>query len=259
MHGSIFSAPFGNYLHWPNTTRTYGTFTMNPRPGRIKQILKTVRYYPRAKAWINQIGLRNPGMDHFFHNLPKDLSQSIVSIHGFDLEEWYHLSNICAKFKPLYYEMNLSCPNVIHTVSPQQALKAFLLYQGPNQIIVKLSPVDYETTADIAYNMGIRIFHACNTIPTPTGGISGKPLKPFSIKAIKYLYQRYSDITIIGGGGITTIEDVKDYMKAGANHVSFGSVLMLPWKWPEIRKIVKSIQDASFDLDDHPKSDNLTK
>ena len=64
----FISAPFGNFLQ-PSTfaqgaTCVTGTFTLKPRPGRFKQILKTLRYVPTEAgwAWRNQLGLRNPGI-----------------------------------------------------------------------------------------------------------------------------------------------------------------------------------------------------
>ena len=59
----IISAPFGNYLQPEGTTPTLGTFTLARRPGRIQRIIRTVRWYPRIGAWVNRIGLRNPGID----------------------------------------------------------------------------------------------------------------------------------------------------------------------------------------------------
>ena len=54
MHKLVIAAPFGNYLDFPATTSTLGTFTAKSRGGiawRLWQILKTVRYYPGLQAW----------------------------------------------------------------------------------------------------------------------------------------------------------------------------------------------------------------
>ena len=36
----FISAPFGNYLKFENTISVIGTYTLHPRPGRLKQIIK---------------------------------------------------------------------------------------------------------------------------------------------------------------------------------------------------------------------------
>jgi len=62
----IVSAPFGNYIQPAGCTATLGTFTALRRGGVINRawrVLLTVRYYRRMKAWVNRIGLRNPGID----------------------------------------------------------------------------------------------------------------------------------------------------------------------------------------------------
>ena len=59
----FISPPFGNYINLPKTTPIRGSFTLNERKGKWKQIFKTLRYIPGV-GWINKIGLRNPGIDY---------------------------------------------------------------------------------------------------------------------------------------------------------------------------------------------------
>jgi dihydroorotate dehydrogenase len=59
------------------------------------------------------------------------------------------------------------------------------------------------------------------------GGLSGPPIKPFSIKAMKAMRQQLpSSIPVIGCGGIASGRDALEYAKAGASMVqvytSFG-------------------------------------
>ena len=51
---------FGNYINFPNTTSIRGSFTLNERPGKWLQIIKTLRY--TKTGWRNKLGLRNPGL-----------------------------------------------------------------------------------------------------------------------------------------------------------------------------------------------------
>ena len=64
----FISPPFGNYIHLPNTIPIRGSFTLNERPGKWGQILKTLRYIP-GMGWVNKIGLRNPGIDYAIKNI----------------------------------------------------------------------------------------------------------------------------------------------------------------------------------------------
>src|SRR5690606_12013187 len=96
--------------------------------------------------------------------------------------------------------------------------------------IAKLPPVNYSLLAEQAIAQGVRTFHCCNTLPSPGGGVSGKPLKPVALQCIRDLRARYASLqlTILGGGGITTPADIDDYAAAGADHFAVGTKVMNP-------------------------------
>lgn len=54
-----------------------------------------------------------------------------------------------------------------------------------------------------------------------TGGLSGKPLKQYSLKALRtiYKYTKDSDLVLIGCGGISSAQDALEYARAGATFV----------------------------------------
>lgn len=54
-----------------------------------------------------------------------------------------------------------------------------------------------------------------------TGGLSGKPLKPLSLKALKTLrkYTKDSDLVLVGCGGISSGKDALEFGKAGATFI----------------------------------------
>jgi len=54
-----------------------------------------------------------------------------------------------------------------------------------------------------------------------TGGLSGKPVKPLSLKALKTAakYTQGSDLILVGCGGISSGKDVLEFGKAGAKYV----------------------------------------
>ena len=231
MHRLIISAPFGNYVQPRGMTPTLGTFTLEPRPGRVWRILRTVRYYPRAGAWINQIGLRNPGLGWLAQRAADqriDLTDKIVSIHGFSDDQWYRLLDQSAALSPMAVELNMSCPNVGAIEWPADL---FTRATGQlQQVIVKLPPVNYHLLVEQAVEQGVRSFHCCNTLPTPRGGISGKPLKPVALQCVRDLRERFPtlQLTLIGGGGITSPQDIDDFAEAGADHFAVGTKVMNP-------------------------------
>lgn len=239
MHPLIISAPFGNYLRWPGVTSTLGTHTYARRArlhNRLWRVLTTVRYWPRTESWVNKMGLPSPGLgaDELRN---ADYRNSILSIHGFNKTEWGILAEEAAVKKPLAVELNASCPNVTDGADSQAGLyrAAETLSNKGMTVIVKLPPLRWMALGVPLYERGIHTFHLCNTIPTPGGGLSGKPLKQYSLWAIDEFRQKWGeDVTLIGGGGITSLEDVMDYMRAGANHVAIASMLFNPFNWRKV-------------------------
>ncbi len=235
----IISAPFGNYIQPKRgCTPTLGTFTSLRRPGRLWRIIRTVRYSPSLGAWVNKIGLRNPGIDWLAdraHAGKINLSDKLVSIHGFDDAEWDRLTTIAAELKPLGIELNMSCPNVGHINWPPWLFERALerANAAGTLVVVKIPPVNYAEMVRQALAAGVRTLHCCNTIPVPAGGVSGKPLKPIALQCIRDVRSiaaamGVKDLRIIGGGGITIPSDIDDYAAAGADHFAVGTKCFNP-------------------------------
>ncbi|GMM28653.1 hypothetical protein DAMA08_013690 [Martiniozyma asiatica (nom. inval.)] len=58
-------------------------------------------------------------------------------------------------------------------------------------------------------------------ISQETGGLSGKPLKPLSLQALRTLrkYTKHTDLVLIGCGGISSGKDAIEFAKAGATFI----------------------------------------
>lgn len=230
----VISAPFGNYVQPKGATATLGTFTAARRPGRLWRIIRTVRYSPSLDAWVNKIGLRNPGIDWLVERCRAGTitpADKLLSIHGFCDADWWALLDKAASIKPLGIELNMSCPNVGHVNWPAELFPRALSSGVP--IVVKLPPVNYEGMLSQALDAGVRWLHCCNTIPVPAGGVSGKPLKPVAIQCIAHVRAIASergvrDLRIIGGGGITTPADIDDYAAAGADRFAVATKVFNP-------------------------------
>ena len=226
----FISAPFGNYLHYKNTLSVHGTFTVSPRPGRLKAIIKTLRY--TKQGWRNKLGLRNPGLHAGMFKTSYDNVLSVAAIEPAD----------CTKIQMSIgvernIELNVSCPNLD---SHDDTTTWGNFEKFPNKMrgkycIVKIPPNSSETLIDKLVDMGYTQIHASNTLPTDKGGLSGKILQPYTMKLVKYIKNKYPEVEVIAGGGITTPKDAKNYYDEGADHISLGSVCFTPWK---IRKII---------------------
>lgn len=235
----IINAPFGNYFHARDAISTYGTFTTQRRPGRIKQFVRTVR--PVNGGWINQIGLRNPGVGYLIEHPPFATPQSIVSIHGFSTSDWDEVMSMAASLgRNQLIELNASCPNVSDDNIDYAKVfhRAVALF---DRSIVKIGPTeaDYHRVAQ-AICEGISRVHCGNTWPSPVGGISGPPLKPYSIAMVRKVREGAPPETvIIGSGGILAIKDIDDYWSAGADYVGCASLFLLPWRARRIKALAE--------------------
>lgn len=258
----VISAPFGVYLGEGWATRTLGTFTRHARPpgtpefpargGRWWRVLRTVRYNPFTRGWRNKIGLRNPGLGSLYDPEAVDqqtFSDKIISVHGFTQAEWSELAFGAYRLLPLAVELNLSCPNVADAVHPRDALKNFFGAWGvPIKpiIIAKVPPMGHglAEVLEIAWDIGVRHFHCCNTLPSPKGGISGKPLLPVALESVEFLREKYPEASIIGGGGITSMKDAREFLKRGADHVAVASCLFFPWNILRMKRIARRLEES---------------
>jgi dihydroorotate dehydrogenase len=222
------SAPFGNYINAKNATSVLGTFTVHPRPGRITQILKTLRYSFKDSCWYNSLGLRNPGIDSILKKYPRTRNQ-VISIAAIEEKDWRLLWQKIPSNIPL--ELNISCPNVTHFNDYTQDLPHFV----ERDPIVKLSPTMSETEIKYLYDMGFRSYHSCNTLKTIRGARSGEILKQFAKTQIKFLKKLDHENYVIAGGGISNFKDIYEYHQCGADGFSLGSVCFNPFK---LRKII---------------------
>ena len=215
------AAPFGNYLHKPDMYSVMGTYTLQPRPGLLKQILKTLRYSFHYKGWVNKLGLRNPGIETAINKYYQNPSRRIISLYGFNRGEWETLAKYTRGMKQ---ELNISCPNVENkfhnTGCPVELFP---------DAILKMSPLTTEEEIVMYMERGVRRWHFSNTLPVSQGGLSGKTLMQYNRKLIKFTLSEDKRAKVIGGGGVTSMSDVRFYKDLGCIGVSLGSVCMLPF------------------------------
>lgn len=218
--------------------------TLNPRPGNPQPRIKEV-----CNGLINSIGLQNIGIHGFIEEkLPELLENNIdfiVNIAGESEEEYKQIAKICQDNKIPAVELNLSCPNVekgcLEFGRDQDVL--YRLVSGVREsfsgtLIVKLgSNVSFpEKIASAVKRGGADAISAINTIKAMhvsvnsgykgykyiRGGLSGRCIKPVALAFVHEIRQ-YTDLPIIGMGGITELEDILEFLAIGADAVQIGT------------------------------------
>tara|TARA_Y100000589_G_C27129139_1_gene619818 strand:- start:54 stop:788 length:735 start_codon:yes stop_codon:yes gene_type:complete len=219
----ILSPPFSNiYPNIKNTTRITGTYTLDKRPGlyRVITTLKKVE-----NGWINNVGLRNPGIGKFNKN------NTIISVSIQNYKEWYDFYNILKDKNKIYnikgIEFNISCPN--HNVSNVNSSIIKEAKELFNNTIIKIPhDIDFKEIEKIL-DLEADIIHVSNTKKVNSGGLSGKSLVNKNIENIKFIKSE-SDTNVIAGGGIYDFETFKKYYNIDADYFSLSTSLLNPLK-----------------------------
>ena len=229
--------------------------------GRLGGILpKTITQVARAgnTPWrtvetsaglLNSIGLDNDGLDAFIaHHLPYLSSLAapvIVSIAGRSQAEFVNMAGrIGDEPGVAAVELNISCPNVSGGVDfGTDAGMCGELVAGVRRtctvpVVAKLTPnvTDITQIARAASEAGADAVSLINTVlgmavdwrgrrpllGNVLGGLSGPAIKPIAIRCVHEV-ARAVDVPIIGIGGIATIDDVMEFLVAGATAVQIGT------------------------------------
>ena len=199
---------------------------------------------------LNSIGLENPGVEHFLQEdlpyLQRSGATVIVNIAGRTVEEYRAVAERLSQAEGIAaLEVNISCPNVkeggiTFGTEPQMAQRvtASVREVWPGPLIVKLSPnvTDIALLARAVVEAGAEILSLINTITgmaidpetwqpklgNIVGGLSGPAIKPVAVRMVWQVAQAV-DVPIIGMGGIVAVEDVVEFLLAGATAVSVGT------------------------------------
>ena len=222
------------------------TVTAAPRAGNAPP-----RTVETASGMLNAIGLDNDGLEHFLtHHLPylRTLPTAIIgNIAGKTEDEFVQMaSRIHEAGQGLAaLELNLSCPNVsggLDFATDVELTKRIVRRcrdACPDlPLIAKLTPnvTDITVIAKAAADGGADAVNAVNTfvgmaidwrrkkpiLGNVTGGLSGPAIKPLALRAV-WRIAKTQAIPIIGVGGIATLDDVMEFLLAGASAVQIGT------------------------------------
>lgn len=218
--------------------------TVKPRLGNPMP-----RIYETASGIINSVGLENPGLENFCNDILPALKQLktnlIVNISGNSVKEFEVLAERLQDKKISAIEINVSCPNIrekskmlgqdpksvfeiVQTVRKKN--KKFLITKLTanfcDPLVTAHASVDAGTDAicliNTLYGMAIDIKTGKPILGGITGGLSGPAIKPFALYCVWHVASKIK-IPIIGCGGITDANDVKEYLYAGSKLVEIGS------------------------------------
>jgi dihydroorotate dehydrogenase (NAD+) catalytic subunit len=221
------------------------TVTLRPRAGN-----PTPRTVETASGMLNAIGLDNDGIDHFrTHHLPylRTVGTPIIAnVAGEDEDGFVTLTAMLNEEPGLAaVELNLSCPNVSHGldlgIDPAAVERVVRRCRetGPLPVIAKLTPnvTDVVAIARAAQQGGADAVSLVNTfrglavdwrrrrpiLAYDVGGLSGPAIKPLALRMVWEVSRSLPDLPIIGIGGISGIDDVMEFLVAGATAVQVGT------------------------------------
>ncbi len=225
------------------------------------------RLLETASGLMNSIGLQNPGVQHFIDNeLPQmqQLDTCIIANLGGSTIETYEQGAILLNDTAVdIIELNISCPNVKAggIAYGVKAESAYEIVQRVKKVckkpmMVKLSP-QAESITEMAIackDAGAEALSLVNTfqgfaIDTKKrkavfnngyAGLSGPAIKPIALRMVHQVCKAV-DIPVVGLGGISTANDVIEFIMAGATAVQIGTANFIK---PDICvDIISGLQD----------------
>lgn len=204
-------------------------------------------------SMLNSIGIPSKGLEAFIANVIPFYENYdaplIVSISAGSADEFASLCEDISVPGVAAIEVNISCPNI------EEDGKAFAMRPSTTEAVMrklrnatdlplwaKLTPNTGETTevAKAAEEAGADALVVSNTLLAMAidintkrpklgnlmGGLSGPAFKPIALR-MAYQCAKSVDIPVIGCGGISTIEDVIEYLIAGASAVQVGTATFI--------------------------------
>ncbi|WP_163653958.1 dihydroorotate dehydrogenase [Listeria sp. PSOL-1] len=224
-----------------------------------------------SSGMLNAIGLENPGLESVMMNelqfLKKYQTPIIANVAGAIQEDYV---KVCAQISTAEVvqaiELNISCPNVKHGgiafgTNPDVAYELTKAVKKVSSvpIYVKLSPnvtdiveiakaveaggADGLTMINTLLGMRLDLRTRKPIIANGTGGLSGPAIKPVAIRMI-YQVRAATNLPIIGMGGIQNVDDVLEFMIAGADAVAVGTMNFTdPYICPKLIRELPSRMD----------------
>ncbi|MFP3356937.1 dihydroorotate dehydrogenase [Planococcus sp. SIMBA_143] len=236
----------------------------------------TPRVAETSSGMLNAIGLQNPGLEKVFGEELPWLDQFdvpiIANVAGSLAEDYVEVAKTISKAPNVHaLELNISCPNVkqggiTFGTDPNVAKELTRMVKDVSDVpvYVKLSPnvTDVVQLAKAVEEGGADGITMINTllgmrldpktgrpvIANITGGLSGPAIKPVALRMV-YEVRRHTKLPIIGMGGVAEVDDVIDFLSAGANAVAVGTANFVnPFVCPElIDKLPERLHELGYE------------
>jgi dihydroorotate dehydrogenase (NAD+) catalytic subunit len=200
---------------------------------------------------LNAVGLQNVGVRAFVAEKIPVLRNFdtlvIANVFGYSADEYSEVIRVLEDAPALAaYELNISCPNVKQggiqfgsdPVMVSQVVGLARKAAAKRPLWAKLSPLvtDIGLIARAAEEAGADGLTVANTYPAmsldpatgqsrlgcPTGGLSGPAIRPITLRLV-WEVAKTVRIPVIGLGGIESVDDVLEYLAAGATAVQVGT------------------------------------
>ena len=206
------------------------------------------RVAPERVGMLNGIGIQNPGIDAWlnehaplFGAVP---TQTWGSAVGHTVDEFVEVATKMAGAGIAVVEINLSCPNLdghLFALDPGLCKEVVSAVRAAVDVPVgaKLSPnaaaivdvaeacmsagADWVVLTNTALGTGIDVHTRRPKLSGNVGGYSGHGLKPLSLRCVLEVHRELPEVPIVGCGGISTGDDVVEYVLAGASAVAVGT------------------------------------
>lgn len=204
-------------------------------------------------SMLNSIGIPSKGVGYFVDNVIPFYrayeTPLVVSISGNTADEFAALCSQVSVDGVAAIEVNISCPNIeedgkAFAIRPSSTYEVMRKLRKATSLPLwaKLTPNTGETpdVARAAEEGGADALVVANTVLAMAidirtrrpklgnlmGGLSGPSLKPIALR-MAYQCARATRIPVIGCGGISTVEDVLEYLIAGASAVQVGTATFI--------------------------------
>jgi dihydroorotate dehydrogenase len=239
-----------------------GTLTPLPQQGNPKPRLFRLR---EDRAIINRMGFNNCGQPVAYGRLQLDLRlPGVIGVNiGVNKDSRDRIADYAAGVRAMsevarYLTINISSPNTpgLRQLQDEGALRELLAAvkearpkKGP-PIFLKVAPDLGEGEPDqivrIAIQHGIDALIVANTtVSRPllrsrykdeAGGLSGAPLQSLALKALRDFREASGgEIPLIGVGGISTVDDAWERIRAGASLVQLYTAMVYEGPWIALR------------------------
>lgn len=204
-------------------------------------------------AMLNSIGIPSKGLKHLLKTVIPWYARFdvplVVSISANDSESFARSCEKVSQPGVAAIEANISCPNIeedgrAFAMRPESTHTIMTALRGATDLPLwaKLSPntgepaevglaaeaagADALVVANTVLGMAVDIHSRKPRLGNIMGGISGPPIKPIALR-MTYQCARSVRIPVIGCGGVSTVEDVLEYLIVGASAVQVGTATFI--------------------------------